>query len=239
MTSKIAPLKQYLVSSRSIHYSLILTLPALVVYELGITILFRDTWFELRNSGEILLRSFFAELGLQNPYLILGLLTLIFLLVMIRGYRIEQQPGIHADYYLYMLMESMLWGSLIYVVMQLFTRLPLQILTLEDKLANLNLAIGAGIFEELIFRMLIIGALLIIFQRGLQFNNWWANAGSILLAAVIFAAFHLFGETYSRPVFAQRVWGGILLGLLYRFRGYGISVYSHVIYNILILATSW
>ena len=73
--------------------------------------------------------------------------------------------------------------------------------------------------------------------------NWdregYGQSVSIVLSAVVFAAFHLFMEVYSFPIFSQRVVGGILLGSLFYTRGYGISVYAHIIYNFLILADSW
>lgn len=239
MAKKVSALQQYLNSSKSLHYSLILTLPALAIYEVGILILFKNSFFELRNSGEVLIRSLFESLGLTNPYVISGILLCVFAIVMIRGYKIEKKPGIHADYIVYMLVESMLWGSLIYIALQLFTQLPLQVIALEQKIANINLAIGAGIFEELIFRLVVIGALLVILERGINLSPRFAVPIAIFFAAIVFAAFHLFMEVYSFPIFSQRVVGGILLGCLYYMRGYGISVYAHIIYNFLILAASW
>jgi len=239
MAKKVSVLQQYLNSSKSLHYSLILTLPALAIYELGILILFKGSFFELRNSGEILIRSFFDTLGLTNPIIVSAILLGLFAIVMIRGYKIEKKPGLHANYIVYMLLESMLWGSLIFIALQLFTQLPLQLITMEEKLSNINLAIGAGIFEELIFRLVVIGAILVILQRGIGFGPGVAIPAAIFISAIIFAGFHLFMEVYSFPIFSQRVVGGILLGSLYYTRGYGISVYAHIIYNFLILADSW
>lgn len=239
MAKKVSVLRQYLQSSKSLHYSLILTLPALAIYEIGVLVLFRDAFFELRNTGEILIRSLFESLGLTEPLIVSAILLILFLVIMIRGYRIEKKPGIHAEYIIYMLLESMFWGSLIFIGLQLFTQLPLQMISLEEKISNINLAIGAGIFEELIFRLVVIGALLVVMERGIGLPSKAAVPAAILLSAVIFAAFHLVMEVYSFPVFAQRVVGGIMLGTLFHIRGYGISVYAHIIYNILILAESW
>ena len=138
-----------------------------------------------------------------------------------------------------MLIESMLWGAALFVALQLFTQLPLQIITFEDKLSDMNLAIGAGIFEELIFRLVLISAILVILQKGLSLNQSWSVPIAIILGSIVFAAFHLLMEVFTPAIFGQRVFGGILLGILFRFRGYGISVYAHVIYNMLILAESW
>ena len=133
----------------------------------------------------------------------------------------------------------MLWGGLIFIGLQLFTQLPLQVITMEAKLSNINLAIGAGIFEELIFRLVVISSILVILERGIAMDIRYSVPLAIVLSAVVFAAFHLFMEVYSFPIFSQRVVGGILLGSLFYTRGYGISVYAHIIYNFLILADSW
>lgn len=106
-------------------------------------------------------------------------------------------------------------------------------------MANINLAIGAGIFEELIFRMVIIGALFVVFESGLRQAETVSGFMAILLSSLIFAAFHLFTEPFTVPVFAQRIVGGMFLGVLYSYRGYGISVYTHIIFNFLILAETW
>ena len=239
MAKKVSALSQYLNSSKSLHYSLILTLPAVAIYEIGILLLFKDSFFELRNTGEILLRSFFEYLGLTNPVIVSTILLLLFIVVMVRGYKIEKKPGIHANYIIYMLLESMFWGVLIFIGLQLFTSLPLQIGTMQEKLSNINLAVGAGIFEELIFRLILIGSILIILERGIALKRGVSVPAAILLSAIVFAGFHLFMEVYSFPVFSQRVFGGILLGSLFYTRGYGISVYAHIVYNFLILAYSW
>jgi len=239
MAKTVSALRQYLNSSKSLHYGLILTLPALAIYEIGVVILFQDSFFELRNSGEVLLRSLFESLGLTNPLIVSGILLALFMIVMIRGYRIEKKPGIHANYIVYMLLESMLWGGFIFISLQFFTQLPLQMVSMKDKLSNINLAIGAGIFEELIFRMVVISSLLVVLQRGLSMGSRISVPLAIFFSAFVFAGFHLFMEMYSFPIFSQRMFGGILLGSLFYARGYGISVYAHIIYNFLILAESW
>ncbi|MCF7922174.1 MAG: CPBP family intramembrane metalloprotease [Candidatus Marinimicrobia bacterium] len=239
MAKKVSALRQYLNSSKSLHYSLILTLPALAIYEIGVIILFQDSFFELRNSGEVLLRSLFESLGLRHPLVISGILLGLFMMVMIRGYKIEKKPGIHANYIVYMLLESMLWGGFIFISLQFFTQLPLQMVSMEEKLSNINLAIGAGIFEELIFRMVVISSILIVLERGLAMGSRVSVPLAIFFSAIVFAGFHLFMEVYSFPIFSQRMFGGILLGSLFYARGYGISVYAHIIYNFLILAYSW
>ena len=239
MTRSTSAFRQYLNSSRSIHYGLILTLPALAVYEIGIFLLFNDSVYELRNSGEVLLRQLFDTIGLTNIYVVSGILAAVFMVVMIRGYRIERAPGLKANHFFYMLLESLFWGAVLYLIMEGFARMPFQLLQLQEKIANINLAIGAGIFEELIFRMILISALLVILEYGLGQKGRWTESLAILLAAVVFAAFHLFLEAFLFPIFMQRVLGGIFLGFVYRYRGYGISVYSHIVFNLLILAGTW
>jgi len=239
MTSRKSPFRQYLSRSKTFHYGLILTLPALALYEIGIFLLFKDSYYELRNTGEVLLRQVFSSMGLDDIYVISAILLAIFLFIMIRGYRIEKAPGIQANYLFYMLCESLIWGALLYAIMLGYARLPLQILSFTEKMSNINLAVGAGIFEELIFRMVLISALMVVLKQGLGFGRRWVEPLGIVMAAVVFAGFHLFMEPFVFLIFMQRVIGGIYLGYIFQYRGYGISVYTHIMFNLLILAESW
>ena len=60
---------------------------------------------------------------------------------------------------------------------------------------------------------------------------------SIIIAAVIFSAFHFFGEYADIPktsLFILRFVAGIVLGYIYILRGFGIAAYSHSFYNLIV-----
>lgn len=95
--------------------------------------------------------------------------------------------------------------------------------------------VGAGLFEETLFRLLLFTALLGALR--LAFAPWLAAAGAALLSAGAFAAAHHFGpqgELWNQGVFLFRVFAGAYFVLLCQFRGFGVAVGAHVAYDVLI-----
>lgn len=103
-------------------------------------------------------------------------------------------------------------------------------------MADLVGSLGAGIFEELVFRLGLMSALVWIGVRairGWSLPRWIVGAGAVAVSALVFAWFHHFcGEPYEPTRFLFRTMAGLLLGLLMWMRGYGVCVYTHTIYNV-------
>lgn len=102
--------------------------------------------------------------------------------------------------------------------------------------------IGAGIYEELVFRLILIGLLMLVFQDLLGMKKSHAIAASVLISAVLFSVHHhVFfingqfgsGEEFLVSKFIFRMLAGIYFAVLYAFRGFGITAGSHACYDIL------
>ena len=103
---------------------------------------------------------------------------------------------------------------------------------------NVTLAIGAGIYEEILFRVVLIFLLNYILSLVFQWKNYLKNSVSIILASIFFSLFHFigeFGDYYSFNIFMIRFLAGIYLGVLYCLRGFGIAAWSHSLYDLLVL----
>lgn len=102
--------------------------------------------------------------------------------------------------------------------------------------ANLVGALGAGIFEELVFRLGLMSALAWLGLQALRawsLPRWLAGAFAVAASAVVFSWFHhACGQPFEQKVFLYRTMAGILLGLLMWFRGIGVCVYTHTIYDL-------
>lgn len=109
-------------------------------------------------------------------------------------------------------------------------------------LVDIITGIGAGIYEELVFRLILICLLMMLFQDllGMQKNN--AIFVSILISAVLFSAHHhIFfangrffrGDPFTMGRFVFRTLAGIYFAVLYAVRGFGITAGTHAFYNIL------
>lgn len=104
-----------------------------------------------------------------------------------------------------------------------------------DLTVNLVGSLGAGIFEELVFRLGLM-SLLVWFGlrvvRSWSLPRWFVGAFAVVVSALVFSWFHhLCGEPYDRTRFLFRTMAGVLLGLLMWSRGYGVCVYTHTFYD--------
>jgi hypothetical protein len=103
---------------------------------------------------------------------------------------------------------------------------------------KLMLAIGAGLYEELLFRVLVVGALAWIGIKGLGWKKSVAGTVAVVVGALLFAGFHYIGpgsdrfELYS---FVFRSIGGVFFSALFLVRGFGITAWTHALYDILVM----
>lgn len=104
---------------------------------------------------------------------------------------------------------------------------------------RIMLSLGAGIYEELLFRVIIAGALDVLGKRLLGWRPWVAGTFAVLVSAAIFSACHYIGP-YGDPLrldsFTYRLIGGIVFSALYLTRGFGITAWTHALYDLLVLA---
>ena len=106
----------------------------------------------------------------------------------------------------------------------------------DEILVNVVGSIGAGIFEELVFRFGLMSLLVWLGMRAVR--EWGlppvlAYLSAVVISALIFSWFHhLCGEAYDADRFLFRTMAGCVLGLLMWWRGYGVCVYTHTVYNL-------
>ncbi|MFA5423014.1 MAG: CPBP family intramembrane glutamic endopeptidase [Phycisphaerae bacterium] len=109
-------------------------------------------------------------------------------------------------------------------------------------LADVVTGIGAGIYEELIFRLILISLLMIIFQDVLRLEHSNAIILSIFVSAALFSAHHhlvfLDGRVsqsspFSFSVFIFRTIAGVYFATVFAVRGFGITAGAHAFYDIL------
>ncbi|MFN7022143.1 MAG: type II CAAX prenyl endopeptidase Rce1 family protein, partial [Phycisphaerales bacterium] len=100
--------------------------------------------------------------------------------------------------------------------------------------AGLTLAVGAGLYEEMLFRLVGLAVLHFILADLIGLPARWAAAGAVLLSAIAFAVYHQPPLTdYGAIIFY--ILSGIYLGAIYVLRGFGIAVGTHAMYDVLIV----
>lgn len=230
-------MSQYLTVSKSPLYSFIFTLPLFLLYEVGIFLISSRDIDQLRNGADVLMRQVLESFGIYGMYGFGGTFLIGFLIAFIRQKKNLRTSEIESRFLLIMFFESIMWATLLVIMM---IKIPTFLsLSNEDHLIQqVVLAIGAGIYEEFVFRVLLISGLAILF--GLIFN--WGEFGktflSVIISSAIFSIFHFFGsygDTFSFPLFFVRFFAGIFLAMIYIFRGFGITAYAHSIYDLFVL----
>ena len=115
-------------------------------------------------------------------------------------------------------------------------------------LAPALLLFGGAAYEELLFRLGLYGALYVVLRLLLSALSargpglrWSAEILSLLGSSLAFAAFHLEacvawlgvgGDPFEPAIFTYRVLAGMLLGLLFRWRGPGVAAWAHGLFNL-------
>ncbi|MCP4502432.1 MAG: CPBP family intramembrane metalloprotease [Deltaproteobacteria bacterium] len=100
------------------------------------------------------------------------------------------------------------------------------------------MSIGAGLYEELVFRLFLMGGLFHLFSRTLSLPKIGAALLALLLSSLVFSGVHHLGnmgEVFSLGAFTYRFFAGLLLAVIFHVRGFAVAVYTHALYDVLVL----
>jgi membrane protease YdiL (CAAX protease family) len=109
-------------------------------------------------------------------------------------------------------------------------------------LADIVTGIGAGIYEELLFRLILICLLLLLFQDVFGFGKNNAIVLAVLVSAALFGAHHHIDFLTGSPnqtdffdwwKFIFRTMAGVYFAMLFAIRGFGITAGTHAFYDII------
>ena len=223
---------------RSPRYSLSFAFPLLVAYEALAFLLSRLELVRVRNGADVLLKQLFIGLGGRYGLAVFGLVLVGGGAVLI-GRDIRRSGGIRPRYFGYMAAESVAYGLVFGLVAGTLTGLLLPRLAIAPGglglPAQVMVSLGAGIYEELVFRVLLVSGLMLLARKGFGWTRQRASLFAIILGALIFSVFHYvgaYGEPFALGSFTFRVIAGLLFSALYVVRGFGITAWTHALYDI-------
>ena len=224
-------------------------IPWLLFYETAV--LMTDSP-SVRGGVDAWLQWAFDRLGL-GPLVILPLVTIVALLV--RHHWMHDDWRFDPRVLLGMLVESAGLGLILYwAAAACHLVLAPQVMTTEmsEPISSVLLGpahaswvrtvayVGSGIYEELVFRLLLFSGLVIWSRRWFSHPHpaWWL---AMVVSSSLFAILHF---DLINPAGAPFDWGGFwfrfcassIFCAIYLFRGFGIAVGAHVAYDIL---TQW
>ena len=109
-------------------------------------------------------------------------------------------------------------------------------------MASVVTGVGAGIYEELVFRLILICVLMVLFQDLFGLNHHNAIVLSVLISAALFSAHHhiifIHGQLgrsapFNWTEFGFRTIAGVYFAGLFAVRGFGITAGTHAFYDII------
>lgn len=241
MTKLSSSLRHYFSTTHTLLYSYLISLPLLLLYEVLIFISQPDTEQVVRISVDVWIKTLFSYLGqdVLSITLIFVALAGIFILYRERN----RLASIKLKYFFGMIIEAVIYSFLLALlisttVAKLVHLLPTSPVESLSLLQQFALSLGAGIYEELFFRVILVSALLYIFKKLFAKKNA-AFAISIILAAIIFSLVHYvgaMGDPFTFGSFLFRFLFGLSLNAIYIWRGFGMAAWTHAIYDLMVIA---
>jgi membrane protease YdiL (CAAX protease family) len=229
------PTSDYWSISKDLFHSFLLVLPLFVVYQIGVL----STGGAV-NGVDFTTRTLFAltrgDIRLYIGFQVFVLAGLLFVLKML-----PNKKRLHAGIWAWVIVESAVYafflsGVITSILTGIFHISP-PLVVGPSAGSKIILSIGAGFFEELVFRLILLSSLVALLQsmhvpRGLS-----AIVG-VLVSSFIFSAAHYIGPTGEALVlysFLFRFMAGILFAGLFWTRGFAVAVYTHAIYDIFVM----
>lgn len=212
-------------------HSLLFVLPMVVLYEIG-TRQFASRPVETRIIAFTMMRDFFLLFGASGRYL-----PAIAVAGILLAWHIARKDpwDIHLPTLAGMGFESISLAVPLVLIGYLF-RHYLPLLAAEHWRGDVVLSLGAGIYEELVFRLACFAVLHLVLVDFLGLPKRSGILLVVLLSAVLFAAYHYLGsETFQLRSFAFRTIAGIYFGAIFLCRGFGLTAGSHAAYDIMIV----
>jgi hypothetical protein len=226
--------------NRNLLTNLILIFPLLIVYQLGVLVT-----YPMLNGADFVSGILFGQLGFTQPQYLLfvAMVTLAFLVSLVTLRRRHQpfQTRIVVPIVLESTIYALTMGSLIVLVMtKVFGISPDLSAGIEQQgiVARLVMSLGAGVYEELVFRLGLLGGLAYLGQRVFRWGRWPSLVIALLISSVAFSAAHHippYGDPLKLDIFTFRVLAGVFFGLLFSLRGLAVAVYTHAFYDVYVL----
>ncbi len=238
-------MRRYLDTTRTHTYSLLFALPLLVLYELGAMMMADGRGGGMRNGADVLLRTLLATGGVQGTLAFTAALA-VGAAVIVGLERRRKPVPLHGRYFVGMLAESAAYAVIFGFVVAAATQLLLGGMvrfaadggiTSMPLFDGVVLSLGAGIYEELLFRVILTGGLFaLLLAAGVKRGT--AGVVAVVVSAFIFSAFHYVGP-YAYPLelnsFTFRLLAGLAFSALYMTRGFGVAAWTHALYDVFLV----
>jgi hypothetical protein len=241
-------MRTYWQASKAPRYSLLFALPLLICYQVLAALAPPGAGgMGVRNGADVILESVFVWLaGAWGPRLFMLCLIGIGAWLISRDLRANRdlKPAVLGGMLLESVCLSLVFGIVVGGLTAALLGAPPPPLSVAftaqrlDRWTMLMLSLGAGIYEELLFRVVLVGLIAWGATKLLGWRPLVAGIAATVLGALIFSAFHYigpFGDRLDVYSFVFRTIAGLFFSALYLLRGFGITAWTHALYDVFLL----
>ncbi len=237
------PTSSYWARTRAPRHSLTFALPLLLLYEGLAFVLSGNAIAGVRNGADVLLKSLFTALGGRYGLTAFGVVLFgVGAYVVLRDRK--RNGPIEPRLFTGMMIESVVYGAILGFVAGTLTGLLLGNVHLAQGgfrqfgfATQIMISLGAGIYEELVFRVLLVSGIALGCRLLFGWKSGACAAVATVLGALIFSGFHYvgpYGDPFQLSSFTFRAVAGVLFTVLYLTRGFGIAAWSHALYDVML-----
>jgi membrane protease YdiL (CAAX protease family) len=128
-------------------------------------------------------------------------------------------------------------GAFIVFIMHYTVKMAAQTdITQADWATKITVSLGAGVYEELVFRLGLISLLVYFFTKSVKVKKWTAVLAAFVISSVLFSLAHFVQrEAIVAYDFIYLFIAGLILAALFRYRSFAIAVYTHAFYDMFVL----
>jgi hypothetical protein len=226
----------YLEESRQPFVSLVFILPILASYEIGVRLVNVGRKLPTINGADAILKHTFQAFGFYGS--LISALCIILTLVLLQLHK-HLPWRVRSATLIVMIFESIVVALPLFGLDKLVNAVLLAAGPSGTSVPEtLILSLGAGVYEEYLFRMLLLGGLLGLGRTLFRRRDTLTQALCVIVSAVLFSIFHHlgpYGDSFDLRIFAFRTIAGVYFAWIYLARGFGISVGCHTCYNLLVV----
>ena len=207
--------------------------PLLLLFQVGAAY-YGSSLLAPGHLGELL--KYFGATAAYLPAL------LIVAVLMIQHLAKKDPWELHGGVLVGITVESILWTVPLAVMSLLADRLVPQAATAEEAprlVQDVLVAVGAGVYEEFIFRLALISLAMFLFVDLLELPKEAVAVCAVIVSGCLFSLYHFLGGLPEGEIawklFVVRMLAGVYLGGLFVGRGLAIAVGTHACFNLFVV----
>ena len=233
--------KQYFEDTKTLLYSFLFSLPLFLIYE-GLIIISQPSADQIvRISVDVWIKAVFSSLGVNAVSFSLLVVLLAGIIILykererLRTLNFKYFPALLAESTVYGIIVALISSALTSALLNISVSNPVEELSYLQKLA---LSLGAGLYEELFFRVILVSLFILIFNKLFNNKKWASVSAAVVLSALLFSAVHYtgsMGDFFTLNSFFYRFLFGLILNGIYVARGFGVAAWTHALYDVMVI----